>query len=327
MKRLWCGRRRTREDGQALVLMSLGLVVILGLVGLGVDVGNLVYNRTDLQKMADAAALAGAQELAKATPSTSAATSAANSYVNLNTDSGLNTGAVQTTVSFQSLARPNDTIQVTVRRHVGSTFGRFVGWNGGTVEATARAQVQAVTGLRMDSVDIFPYAVWGGTRTAGHTNGCPYNICVGSTQVYRSNQWDSDSHVSTGYTVNGNNFKGYFHHGTGIVSIAPNTWQTFSNGGNATGQQPLAALDAHIASGEPAIFPVITAAHCTGGCGTIQFKIVAWVAMRLNPRGPLSQPWTGTVVDWALPPGDNLSTGGTTPPPSFPSLWTARLLN
>jgi Flp pilus assembly protein TadG len=304
--------------------MAVGFAVLLGLVGLGIDVGNLVYNRTDLQKMADAAALAGAQELAKATPSTTTATSTAKSYVDLNTGGGVNTGAVSTTVAFFSAKRANDTIQVTVERNVGSTFGRFVGWDGGTVSATAKVQVQAVTGLKMDSVDVFPYAVWGGTRTAGNNNSCPYNICIGSTQVYRSNQWDSDSKVSTGYNVNGNNFKGYFHQGTGIVNLDPNGWQTFSNGGNATGQQPTAALDAHVASGKPVIIPVITAATCTGGCGTIQFKIVAWVALKLNPRGNPSQPWTGTVVDWSVPDGE---TGGNEPPTGFPAVYIARFVS
>lgn len=47
-----------REHGQSLVLFALGLVAFAGLVGLSIDVGNMVWARTDQQKAADAAVLA-----------------------------------------------------------------------------------------------------------------------------------------------------------------------------------------------------------------------------------------------------------------------------
>lgn len=51
------------EDGQSLVLIALMLVAILGFAALSIDVGRLYLTRIDLQKTADAAALAGAKRL------------------------------------------------------------------------------------------------------------------------------------------------------------------------------------------------------------------------------------------------------------------------
>jgi hypothetical protein len=51
------------EAGQALVFVAVGLVVLLGFVGLGIDMGTLRYQKRLQQTAADAAALAGATNL------------------------------------------------------------------------------------------------------------------------------------------------------------------------------------------------------------------------------------------------------------------------
>ena len=51
------------EEGQALVLGALALVVLVLMAGLGVDVGFLRYEKQQMQKAADAAAMAGASAL------------------------------------------------------------------------------------------------------------------------------------------------------------------------------------------------------------------------------------------------------------------------
>lgn len=302
------------DGGQVLVLFAAGAVGFVALVGMAADVGKVVSARTDLQKVADAAAFAGAQDLPY---STSAANASASSYVTAN-------GGSSPTISITTTSQANDTIEVRVSRAVDYAFLKLVGLNGATPGAKAKVQVQVVTGYQFDNQDIFPYAIWGGQRTAGFTNGCPYNICTGSTQVFRSNNYQNASHATgTDWAVNGNNFKGYFHHGGQVVQ-AGNNWQTFSSGGNAIGQEPTAALDAHLASGEPIILPVIQSATCTGGCNNIQFKIVAWVALRVTHRGNASQNWDGVIVaNYATPQG---FTGGSTPPSTFPVVRTARLL-
>src|SRR2546422_931554 len=55
------GRRlRKQTRGQALVTMAVSMVVLLGFVGLAIDVGMLMVTRNEMQNAADAAALAGA---------------------------------------------------------------------------------------------------------------------------------------------------------------------------------------------------------------------------------------------------------------------------
>jgi Flp pilus assembly protein TadG len=54
---------RKAEEGQALVLTALALVVIMLMAGLGVDVGYLRYQKQQMQKAADAGALAAASVL------------------------------------------------------------------------------------------------------------------------------------------------------------------------------------------------------------------------------------------------------------------------
>jgi Flp pilus assembly protein TadG len=64
--RRFCGNRiraLSDESGQALILVALTFVVLLGFAGLTVDVGRAYFTQRELQKAADAAALAGALEL------------------------------------------------------------------------------------------------------------------------------------------------------------------------------------------------------------------------------------------------------------------------
>lgn len=55
--------RRNKEAGQSIILMALALVVLLGFMGFGIDMGILRYEKRIQQTAADAAALAGANTL------------------------------------------------------------------------------------------------------------------------------------------------------------------------------------------------------------------------------------------------------------------------
>ena len=54
---------RSREAGQALLLVTLSLLVLTGAIGLSIDMGYLRYTKRRLQTAADSAAVAGASEL------------------------------------------------------------------------------------------------------------------------------------------------------------------------------------------------------------------------------------------------------------------------
>lgn len=308
-------RLRRGERGNVLVLAAAGMAGFLGLVGASVDIGQLVYTRTDLQKVADAAALAASQDL----PNEAAARVTAMEYVQKN---GGNSTSAEVTFSDSSTV-----VRVVARRHVGYTFLRAVGLSGADPTASAAVRSEVVTGYAFDSEDVFPYAVWGGNPNNSKPQ-CPYGICPGDIVTYRDNayrnqvkpNWKNNPNWQEG----SNTFKGYFHHGTGITQINPNEWQTFSNGGNAQGQGPIEALHDHYINKRPIILPVVAAVRdCNGNTGiecpggNIQFKIVAWVAVQLTVD-PLTVPssvaWQGKVVaHYATSKG---STGGPHQPPS-----------
>jgi len=61
-------RKRLDERGATAVFVAIALVSLLGMVALGVDVGMLMKVRSDAQRAADAAALAGAQDFLSGNP-------------------------------------------------------------------------------------------------------------------------------------------------------------------------------------------------------------------------------------------------------------------
>ena len=115
--------------GQILVLVAVMMVVMCGFTALAVDVGILMINRAQLTTVADAAALAGAQELP--TDPTSAESEAL-SYASAN-------GKVGDTVSVV-FSRSNEVITVDVQRQVSFVFARVLGFNTIVISSTAMAQ-------------------------------------------------------------------------------------------------------------------------------------------------------------------------------------------
>ncbi len=307
-------RQRTGgEQGQALILFAAGLIGAMGLVGMSVDIGHVAWAHGDMQRKADAAALAGAQDL----PTANTALSTANNYLTLN-------GGASCQPNCGTVSGSNSVITVTATRHIDYWFLSVLGLSGADVSKSAQARATVVTGFNFDSGDVFPYAVWGGNPTYPNCNA-PYGICTGASKTYRANQWDNQvaqSQRQNGrWTVPGNNFKGYFNvsNGAQVYQADPNTQYSF--GGNAVGQQPIDALHAHFASGKPIILPVITYGSCTNNCGTLTFTIVGWVALRLTvDPGSTSGDFKGDVV------GNFLSQkgvgGGYVPGGSYPPIKT-----
>ena len=122
-----------RSDGQAIVLMAVFLTVLLGAAGLVLDVGSWYRADRATQATADAAALAGAQELISGT---SQASALAGEYATKN--GGGNIG-----ISFGTKVKPNDLITVTVSRPAPAFFTKLFGVESVQVNslATARAGV------------------------------------------------------------------------------------------------------------------------------------------------------------------------------------------
>lgn len=140
--------RLRRERGAALPAVALGAVAIMGLAALSIDVGRMTQTRRALQNAADAGAHAGVQVLPERTDE---AQRAARDWAMRN---GVAWAEV-TSITLSTTYVGNDTITVTTRRRVNSTFGRVVGFLFGDITATARATVGSVTGSR----GIFPFGL------------------------------------------------------------------------------------------------------------------------------------------------------------------------
>ncbi len=289
--------RHNGESAQALILFTAGLVGFCGFVGMSIDVGHLVFTRTDLQKIADAAALAGAQDLPG---STTNATTSAQTYAGLN-------GTAATAITF---GNSNSTITVTATRHVDYTFLKALGLSGHDVsaKATANALQKTVTGYHMDYVA--PFIIWGGNRDkpSAADKGCSLFVCVGHSYSFLDENWmKASGYPGSDWTANNsNNFKGDVNHGAGneIKQIGDDFQGTSSNGGLGSVVTPPV--------GSTIVIPIVDKA--TGNSDNRTFRIAAWAVVTVDSSCN-KQTCTGTIVSLGKQPPPGWVSGGSVPPP------------
>ncbi len=142
-RRLRCATRRTRRDGVTLGMVVVALVVILPIAGLAIDLSIAALGCQRCQNMADAAALAGAQEL----PYHDLASATASEIGQVNTHPA-DTEAVNISVSCYARdaevpgfgpAPYAGAVEVTVSKHVPFHFLRAFGVDSITVTRAAVA--------------------------------------------------------------------------------------------------------------------------------------------------------------------------------------------
>lgn len=137
------GARSVRDErGQVLALTSLILLIFLVLAAFAVDVGNAYFTQRELQRSADAAALAAAQEL----PDAAAATSVANAYGpadgSRNPTTSVDNATLEVSTSCLSSApgcQPVNSVLVKATASVDTIFAKVIGIDSITVKASARA--------------------------------------------------------------------------------------------------------------------------------------------------------------------------------------------
>lgn len=152
---------RRQDTGQALVVVALGMVVLIGFLGLGIDMGYMRMVKRQVQNVADAAAMAGAVELNQCagTVDCSAMTAAAQDALTENnftgstlvTQCGTASGSPTLTVMVNnppcymgSTAKDpnynnNNFTEVVVSEKVSTPFARIFGVSSETVSARAEA--------------------------------------------------------------------------------------------------------------------------------------------------------------------------------------------
>lgn len=130
--------RLRSERGQAAVLTVIFLVALLGALALVLDVGSWFREQRGTQAAADAAVLAGAQELPESTGSASAF---AAEYLAAN-------GGGAGEFSFSTTRVANDTIRVKLTRQAPGLFAKLFGIDSVEVNAKASARAGSVDQAR-----------------------------------------------------------------------------------------------------------------------------------------------------------------------------------
>lgn len=156
MRGLWSRSNALARDesGAVIVIVAICMVALLALTALVIDGGGLWQRDREIQTVADAGALAGAQELIRSQGNTSAARSLAESYISKN--AAPTTHVVETNLTLRDIAVTPSYVEVQLREgKIPFFFAQVLGQTEGSVYARARANVVYVTGLTR----LFPVAL------------------------------------------------------------------------------------------------------------------------------------------------------------------------
>ena len=154
------------EKGQMLVLFVLALGALMGITAMVIDVGMFLHERRSLQSAADAAALAGVQELPE---SPEAAVSDARDWAERN---GFDSSQVSVDINTPYAGNPN-AIEVTIEEEMPFLFARVLGKESAGISARAVAS-------RERQIDygpaIFAYATGCGNPTEVQMSGADIDV-------------------------------------------------------------------------------------------------------------------------------------------------------
>ena len=267
------------DRGQALVLAVLLTTALFGVAALVIDGGSWFAAQRQLQRTADAATLAGAQDL----PNTSVAATSANTYANLNS-SGLNTWS-------PNFSADSSTITVNLSKQAPGIFAKALGITSVTVHAHASAQV-GTPGQIMNAI---PIAVRTSAACASSSTGC-FNVMRtltfddSSTTAFGSNtafgllnlDGSSTNPATCSGTVGQSTQAGWMTGGyPGVLSV--NRSYGATSGQRTAIQQ---ALNASL--GKPLLFPVFDTADASW-CNAGGFHVIAWAAFIVDQAIPNSE--------------------------------------
>jgi hypothetical protein len=276
--------RRLRQDrGAVTAFVALFMVGFMGLMAIAIDAGSWYRSQRRVQASADAAALAGAQDL----PITGAAAASATSYADLNAP-GLDPWAP----TFPSAApcAPDSCIDVSLSRSAPGFFAKVLGIDSVTVHGHARAAVGSPTQIR----HALPVAVRESVVCLTGSTGCfntPKTLTFDETSTvsFGSSTWGLLDLGGSATTTTGCNGKVGESQQAGWVTtgydglLAVNRYY-----GSSTGQRIAVrnALNARI--GEVLLVPVFDVAD-QSWCSTGGFHVIGWAAF---------------VIDQTIPNGD-----------------------
>ncbi len=167
----------SNERGQVVIIVALLLISLLGMTALVVDVGSIYEERRQTQTVADAAALAGAQDLPE---NREQAIQTAITYADLN-----GVAISEDNIQISEIYVPDDTITVTPTDiNAPLFFARVLGVNSVTVSATATATANSPLSMK----GLMPWTIALEDYPGGLVSGISYDMKVGP-----------DSHETPGF--------------------------------------------------------------------------------------------------------------------------------
>ncbi|MBI3979526.1 MAG: Tad domain-containing protein [Chloroflexi bacterium] len=211
---------RRRQRGQALVLVTLMIVVLLGFAGLTLDSGVAYWNRRMLQNAVDGAALAGARALPKY-PDVAIAT--AYDYAGQN---GVPSAEIESVEVFK-LFNDDDAIRVRARRQVPNSLMRLLG-AGPTTDVPA---VAVAVRAALQAGDLVPWGIPADSPKEG-----PVPLKVGVPQETKGNFQALDFLGGSGAKSYGEWIKYGYNGDVPDPVDADNPWGVDSETGNIVGK-------------------------------------------------------------------------------------------
>jgi Tfp pilus assembly protein PilX len=184
-------RRPQTPRGQVLVIVSLGFVVLIGMLGLAIDGGRGYWERRQAQNAADHAALAAAWASCHSLSPQTAGQQAA-------TDNGFTHNG---TTTWVEITGSSGTWQAIVRSRLSTTFASVLGFQTITAAGRAKARCESSTGIG--------YAIFAGGDHCGSDSSK-----LGLDFAGSNNTVTGDVHSNFNVNVGGDNneFDGAFTH-------------------------------------------------------------------------------------------------------------------
>lgn len=247
------------QRGQALVLTVMFMFALIGMAAFVLDVGHWYRAKRDLQAVADAAALAGAQALPG---DTTQARIIAMQYANDN-------GGPQPTVTFSTTYYADDTIHVTVSRPEEGVFSKIF--------SIASVDVGAKAAARTGTLGAAQYAAPFGVDERHEMLKCKPDPCAGDTTLelekvgpgaFRILNLDG-SKGGTGQQILAEWIRdGY----DGLMPV--NVDYKSDSGAKFNASEVKAAMNEAIDTGHELLFPVYRAIDGTGA--NLEYTVIGW---------------------------------------------------
>jgi hypothetical protein len=248
---------RRDQTGQAFVITIIFLGALMGMAALVLDVGHWYHSKRDLQAVADAAALAGAQALPD---DTGQAAALAAQYAKDN-------GGPPPTVSFTSTNLANDTITVTLQRPEPGFFSKVFSIDSVTIGSKASAR----TGVLAAAQYAAPFGI---DKTQAELQCAPIP-CQTATSLdlekvgpggFRILNIDGSS-GGTGTQILGD----WVLHGfDGMMPV--NQWYSSDPGAKYNSSNVAGAMSIRL--GDELLFPVYD--QITGNGANLQYHVIGW---------------------------------------------------